>query len=54
MYQYLLFDEDRRYSPLHAVLVFADGVHEFIPDESNTYVVHVGKGRYHKTKRVEG
>ena len=53
MDQDLRVDEEGRSSPLHDVLGVADGVHEFIPDESKTYIVHVVKGRYHK-KRVEG
>ena len=32
----------------------AYGVHEFIPDKSNTYIVHVGKGWYNKTKTHGG
>ena len=32
----------------------ADGVHSLIPDVSNTYVVQVVKGRYHKTETRGG
>ena len=44
----LWVNKEGRSSPLHAVTGVADGVHELNPDESKNYVVHVGKGRYHK------
>ena len=54
MEQYLQVDKEGRSYPLHAVLGVADGVNEFIPEESKTYVVHVKKGWYHKTKTRGG
>ena len=50
MDQELRVDKEGKSSSLHAVLGVADEVHEFISDNSKTYVVNVGKLRYHKTK----
>ena len=54
MDQYLMFNKEGRFSPPHAVLGGVDGIHEFIPDEYKTFIVHVGKGWYHEIKTHGG
>ena len=54
MDQDLRVNEEGQSSPIHSVLGVADGVYEFIPDKYETYVVHVRKGQYHKTKMCVG